>query len=79
MSWKPEIDEIQRRRERAAEHGGVEAVERQHARGRLTVRERVDQLVDRDSFREYGRITGEATRKPVASSKAQRPAQKQAA
>ena len=64
MSWKPEIDEIQRRRERAAEHGGVEAVERQHARGRLTVRERVDQLVDRDSFREYGRITGEATTDP---------------
>ncbi len=60
MSWKPEIDGIERRRELAAEHGGAEAVARQHASGRLTVRERIDALVDRDSFREHGRIAGES-------------------
>jgi acetyl-CoA carboxylase carboxyltransferase component len=58
MSWKPEVDAIRRRRELAAEHGGSEAVERQHRRGRLTVRERIDALVDRGSFREHGGIAG---------------------
>ena len=58
MSWKPEADAIQRRRELAAEHGGARAVERQHERGRQTVRERIEALVDRDSFREQGGIAG---------------------
>ena len=40
MSWQPEVDGIQRRRELALEHGGPEAVSRQHDAGRLAVRER---------------------------------------
>ncbi len=58
MSWQNEVDEIERRRKRALEHGGAAAVEKQHGRGRLTVRERIDALVDRDTFREHGRVTG---------------------
>ena len=58
MSWKREADEIQRRREIASEHGGAREVERQHERGRGTVRERIDALVDRDSFREHAGIAG---------------------
>ena len=58
MSWKPEADEIQRRRALASELGGSEAVERQHGRGRGTVRERIDSLIDRDSFREHAGIAG---------------------
>ncbi|MCA9501975.1 MAG: hypothetical protein KC616_02785 [Myxococcales bacterium] len=58
MSWKPEVDEIERRRARALEMGGTEAVARHHERGRLTVRERIVRLVDRDSFRERGQIAG---------------------
>ncbi len=58
MSWKPEADAIRRRRELAAALGGEAAVERQHARGRGTVRERIDGLLDRDSFREHGGIAG---------------------
>ena len=46
MSWKPEVDEIERLRALARQQGGAEAVERQHARGRLTVRERIEALVD---------------------------------
>ena len=38
--------------------GGPEAVAKHHDRGRLTVRERVDQLLDADSFREQGPIAG---------------------
>ena len=35
-------------------------VARQHAAGRLTVRERIDALVDRGSFQEVGKLTGSA-------------------
>ena len=58
MSWKPESDEIERRREQAREHGGEEAVAKHHARGRLTARERIAALVDEASFREQGPIAG---------------------
>jgi acetyl-CoA carboxylase carboxyltransferase component len=58
MSWEPEVAEIHRRRALASELGGAEAVVKQHARGRLTVRERIDRLVDPQSFREHGRLTG---------------------
>jgi acetyl-CoA carboxylase carboxyltransferase component len=62
MSWKPEVDEIEARREAAKAMGGPDAVERQHARGRLTIRERLDALVDEDSLEEQGPIAGEAER-----------------
>ncbi|MBW2400583.1 MAG: propionyl-CoA carboxylase, partial [Deltaproteobacteria bacterium] len=58
MSWKPEVEGIERRRELAAEHGGDEAVEIQHSLGRLTIRERITALADADSFREQGPIAG---------------------
>ena len=60
MSWKPELDEAERRRELALGHGGPEAVARQHQQGRLTVRERIQALADPESFQEWGGITGEA-------------------
>jgi len=40
--------------------GGEEAVEQQHARGRLTVRERIDRLADPGSFQEHGPLAGHA-------------------
>lgn len=58
MSWQPEVDEIERRRRRALEMGGEENVARHRSRGRLNVRERIEALVDRDSFRESGQIAG---------------------
>jgi acetyl-CoA carboxylase carboxyltransferase component len=62
VSWKPEADEIERRRALALEHGGAEAVARQHAAGRLTVRERIAALVDPGSFEEHGALAGHAER-----------------
>ena len=41
MSWKPEVDGIEQRRRLAAEHGGAEAVAKQHELGRLAIRERI--------------------------------------
>ena len=61
MTWQPEIDEIARRAAMTRQMGGAEKVERQHAQGKLTVRERVERLVDPASFREIGAISG----KPV--------------
>jgi acetyl-CoA carboxylase carboxyltransferase component len=60
MSWRDEIDEIERRRALAAEQGGAESVAKQHQRGRGTVRERIEALVDKGSFREHGGIAGTA-------------------
>ncbi|HEX9889888.1 MAG TPA: carboxyl transferase domain-containing protein [Nitriliruptorales bacterium] len=61
MSWEPEIEELRRRHELAAGLGGADNVARHHARGRLTVRERIDLLADKGSFREFGALVGAAT------------------
>lgn len=60
MSWQPEIDEIARRKAAAEQLGGKEAIARQHAAGRQTVRERIDALLDSGSFREIGALAGKA-------------------
>ena len=60
MSWKPEIDEIARRRALAKQMGGDEAVAKQHERGRLTIRERIATLADPESFEEQGPLAGHA-------------------
>ena len=41
--------------------GGPEKVHRHHGQGKLTVRERIDALLDAGSFREVGELTGRAT------------------
>src|SRR5881392_3542177 len=60
MNWKPELDDLARREAFAREMGGVDKVKRQHDQGRLTVRERIDRLVDQKSFHEVGAISGVA-------------------
>ncbi len=46
MSWEKEVLEIERRRHLAKQQGGKEGIAKQHARGRLTIRERIDVLLD---------------------------------
>ncbi|HKU07528.1 MAG TPA: carboxyl transferase domain-containing protein, partial [Bradyrhizobium sp.] len=58
MVWKPELDDLARREAFAREMGGVEKVKRQRDQGRLTVRERIDKLSDKNSFHEIGAISG---------------------
>ena len=60
MSWKREVDGIERRRDLAGAHGGEAAVAKQHELGRLTIRERIDALADPGTFREQGPIAGHA-------------------
>ncbi len=58
MSWDREVHEISLRRALSKQQGGDEGVARQHEKGRLTVRERIDVLVDPDSFEEHGEGAG---------------------
>jgi acetyl-CoA carboxylase carboxyltransferase component len=60
MSWQPELDELREREGHASALGGADKVKRQHDGGKLTVRERIDGLVDRGSFHEIGAIAGRA-------------------
>lgn len=57
MSWEAEIKELQRRRYLAKQQGGKAGIAKQHAKGRLTIRERIDALLDANSFREHGQAT----------------------
>ncbi len=58
MSWKPELDEIKRREDLARKMGGSANVARQHDNGRLTVRERIEALLDDGTFHETGALAG---------------------
>lgn len=61
MVWKPEVDELKHRKQLAAQMGGKEGIERQRKRGKLTVRERIDELADPNSFQEIGGLAGTGT------------------
>jgi len=61
MSWQSELDELRARAALARQMGGADKVKRQHDGGRLTVRERIDALVDGGSFHEVGGTAGKAS------------------
>ncbi len=61
MSWKPELDELARRRELMQAMGGPDGVSRQHGRNKLTVRERLPLLADPGTFQEFGHLRGVGT------------------
>ena len=62
MSWEPELEELRRRealaRDPASHPDRASRVERQHAAGKLTVRERVERLLDPGTFHETGALAG---------------------
>jgi propionyl-CoA carboxylase beta chain len=47
------LDELERRREQARVGGGQKRIDAQHAKGKLTARERLEVLFDEGSFEEY--------------------------
>ncbi|MBI5947594.1 MAG: hypothetical protein HY875_05620 [Chloroflexi bacterium] len=59
--WEPEVQQLERRRELARGMGGPEGIARQHANGKLTVRERVDAFADPATFREFMGLMGSGT------------------
>ena len=60
MAWEKSYEELTTRRDQARRMGGPEGVEKQHRRGKLTVRERIDALLDQGTFRELGMLAGKA-------------------
>jgi len=52
MSREESIQELRQKREEARLGGGQERIDRQHQKGKMTARERVQALLDPDSFRE---------------------------
>lgn len=60
MSWQKELDELNIKRALAKQMGGADGIERQHGRGKLTVRERIDSLFDENSIEEFKSSLGDA-------------------
>jgi acetyl-CoA carboxylase carboxyltransferase component len=54
MDMKERAEDLAARRARAEQMGGAAAIDRQHAAGKLTARERVDRLFDAGTFTEIG-------------------------
>jgi len=58
MAWEKELEEKRQRELLAEKMGGEEKLARQHARGKLDVRERLARMADPGSFREIGKLAG---------------------
>ncbi|HKS04721.1 MAG TPA: acyl-CoA carboxylase subunit beta [Gemmatimonadaceae bacterium] len=56
MSLREKLDLLDRRRAESEEGGGAERVKAQHAKGKLSARERLDALLDEGSFVELDRF-----------------------
>jgi hypothetical protein len=56
MPFEKQMEEFAQRRARALQMGGDEKIGKQHDKGRLTARERIDQLLDPGSFLEVGML-----------------------
>jgi hypothetical protein len=61
-TWEKEIEEIDLRRRLARGLGGPKAVAAQKTAGRLNLRERIDLLLDKDTFFEFGKTAGTPVR-----------------
>ncbi|MGN0438088.1 MAG: acyl-CoA carboxylase subunit beta [Lachnospiraceae bacterium] len=50
MTWEESIEELEQRRSKAKAGGGETAIEKQHEKGKLTARERLELLFDEGTF-----------------------------
>ncbi len=60
-SPEEQLERLRNLRERAMQGGGPERIAQQHARGKLTARERLALLLDADSFQEIGALATSIT------------------
>ena len=56
------LDQLREREQRATEGGGAARVEKQHAAGKMTARERVEFLLDDDTFQEFDKLVEHRSR-----------------
>ena len=69
-SMQEKLDDLQKRREEAYHAGSARSVERQHAKGKLLARERIEYLLDDGSFNELDLL---ARHRSTASGMEERP------
>src|SRR5438034_5186960 len=56
------LDQLREREEQAEAGGGAARVEKQHAAGKLTARERIDFLLDEGTFQEFDKLVEHRSR-----------------
>ncbi|RLB15343.1 MAG: methylmalonyl-CoA carboxyltransferase, partial [Deltaproteobacteria bacterium] len=56
MDIEDKIKELERRNQEAELGGGPKRIEQQHAKGKMTARERIQYLLDKDSFEEIDKF-----------------------
>jgi acetyl-CoA carboxylase carboxyltransferase component len=56
--WGDTLDELSRRRHHAHAMGGEERLAKHHGKGKLDARGRLEHLLDKGSFREFGTLVG---------------------
>jgi acetyl-CoA carboxylase carboxyltransferase component len=58
QDWDETLDELSRRRGHAHEMGGQERLAKHHSKGKLDARARLEHLLDKGTFREFGTLVG---------------------
>jgi methylmalonyl-CoA decarboxylase subunit alpha len=56
--WGDTLDELSHRRRHAHAMGGTERLDKHHSKGKLDARTRLEHLLDKGSFREFGTLVG---------------------
>ena len=56
VTTKEKIEDLKKRDEAARLGGGVKRIESQHAKGKMTARERIEALLDANTFEEFDRF-----------------------
>jgi acetyl-CoA carboxylase carboxyltransferase component len=56
--WRNEVDELEARKANARRMGGPDGVARQHRNGKLTIQQRIERILDANSFAEIGTLAG---------------------
>src|SRR2546423_14522271 len=56
------LDQLRERQQQAEAGGGATRVEKQHAAGKMTARERVEFLLDEDTFQEFDKLVEHRSR-----------------
>ena len=58
QDWKETLEDLDLRRERSRAMGGPERLAKHHGKGKLDARARLDHLLDKGTFREFGTLVG---------------------
>ena len=61
LEWDVAIEEMRLRREAVRRMGGKERIARHHSHDKMTIRERIERLVDKDTFFVVGSLMGKGT------------------